>query len=111
MITSETELKRLKEVRAKTRLNATQISKRFKVVNRLYGKVNLDYDRQMAEYKKADRAYAFAIHENEKRKRKPKETKPYDSTKKTAAKALKALESLPKELRDKIIADAQDGLF
>lgn len=81
-----------------------------KKAKQLYYDLKAEYDDAVSQYNKADREYAFAQHEN-KKLTSTKETKPYNTAKRTAAKAIAALKNLPKDIRDKIIADAQDDLF
>ena len=106
------ELAELKLARSLARDSAIAISKRFKIIKTVYHITQADYDNKIREYTRLDRDYAFALHDKESKKLKlTKSGKAYDPAKRAAQKALKALESLPEEMRAKIIADAQNGLF
>ena len=112
MIYSRSEIKDLVLKRKKAREKAIIISKELKTITTIYADTQAEYRDKMTLYNKLDKECAFALFDLKKQKaRKLKKSTPYNAAKRTAAKSLKALESLPKELRDKIIADAQDGLF
>lgn len=106
------EIKQLKQKRKEAMFKAIQINKRFKIIKKVYFLTKSDYENKIAQYNKLDREYAFALFDKEQKKlKKFKQTKPYNANKRTAAKALKALESLPEEMRKQIIKNAQEGLF
>jgi hypothetical protein len=112
MIYTRLEIKDLVLKRKKAREEAIIISKKFKRITTLYADTQAEYKDKMALYNKLDKECAYALFDIKKQKmKKAKKSSPYNAAKRTAAKALKALESLPEELRKKIIADAQDGLF
>jgi phenylalanyl-tRNA synthetase beta subunit len=112
MIYTRLEIKDLVLKRKAAREAAIIISKKLKPITTLYADTQAEYKDKMTLYNKLDKECAFALFDFKKAKNKQlKKSTPYNAAKRTAAKALKALESLPKELRDKIIADAQDGLF
>ena len=106
------ELENLKKERKAAQIKAIQISKKFTIIKKVFYATDAEYQNTINKYNKLDREYAFALFDKKTAKlKKSKAGKPYDSAKRTAAKALKALESLPKEIREKIISQAQNGLF
>ena len=105
------EIKQLEAERLLARNKAIQTSKRFRIITKVYYATEAEYKDQMTAYNKLDREYAFAVFDNKQVKKQAKKSKPYDSAKRTAEKALLALKSLPKEMRDKVLANAQNGLF
>ena len=106
------ELENLKKKRKAAQIKAIQVSKKFTIIKKVFYVIDTEYQNTINKYNKLDREYAFALFDKKTAKlKKSKAGKPYDSAKRTAAKALKALENLPKELRDKIINQAKEGLF
>lgn len=107
----QTELEQLKLDRKLARKRAIFLSKKLTPIKTAFYDTQAKYKDAVVEYNSLDKEYALALFELKKRKRKTKATKPYNVNKRNAAKALKALNALPKELRDKILADVKDGLF
>jgi len=107
------EIEQLKQQRELARVKAIQSSKKFKIIKKIFFITEADYDNKIRAYNKLDREYTFTLFDinQDKLKKLKSKTKPYDSAKRTAAKALKALESLPEEMRKKIIEQAQNELF
>ena len=106
--TSEQEIERLEKAFQASR---KQVIEKKKVLNReeqIWHEVKRAYEDEIREYSRLDRELALAKARNSKPL---KLTKTYDLAKRTADKAIKALGSLPKELRDKILTDMKDGLF
>lgn len=112
MILTPEEIKQLKTNRGIKREQVILLSKELKTIKSAFCEAEARYDNATRDYEKLDREYAFALYDEKSRKLKiQKETEPYNAAKRTAAKALKALASLPEDMRKKIIANAQDGLF
>jgi len=106
------EMNQLKINRHFARDKAIQRIKEFKKLKATFCEAEARYDDAIREYNRLDREYAFALEEEKRMKlKKSNLLKPYNTAKRTATKALKALESLPEEIRKKIIIDAQNGLF
>jgi len=105
-------IKQLILKRKQTRSEAIKLSKKLKRVKTLCCDLEAEYSGVIREYNTLDREYAFELYTKKKAYKKAQaKAKPYDSAKRTAAKALKALESLPEEMRKKIISQAQNELF
>lgn len=92
------------------REKAIKTSQILSIFKTKYYDAEASYKDAVTIYNSLDKEYTMAVFKR-KQKTKVKSSKPYNASKRTAAKALKALESLPEELRARVIANAQKGLF
>ena len=107
--TSEQEITELEATRSIARTKVIEQKKLLNIQEQIFHRIKAVYDHAVKEYTDLDRKLALA------RTRKTitaiKPVKTYDLSKRTAEKAIKALEGLPKELREKILTDMMDELF
>lgn len=112
MLKTQEEIKQLALDHKLAREEAIKASKRFKIIKTVFYLTETDYDNKIRAYNRIDKEYAFALFDKKQAKiKKAKKTRPYDANKILTAKALKALKSLPEEIRVKILSDVQEGLF
>ena len=106
---SEQEITDLETARSLARTKVIEQKKLLNIQEQLFHRSKEVYDHAVKEYTSLDRQLALA--RSRKTLSAPKPAKTYDLAKRTAEKAIKALEGLPKELREKILTDMKDGLF
>lgn len=106
-------LEEIKDKRTQAQRKLIQMHKELKLASRALTEVEARYDDVARDYYKLDREYAMFLHKANQDKILASKTqaKSTPTTKQIAIKALKALESLPKELRDQVMADAKERLF
>ena len=107
--TSEQEITELEAARSIARTKVIEQKKLLNIQEQIFHRIKAVYDHAVKEYTDLDRKLALA--RSRKTLSAPKPAKTYDMAKRTAEKAMKALNKLPKELRDKILTDMKEGLF
>lgn len=106
---TEQEIIDLETARTLARSKVIEQKKLLNIQEQLFHRAKGAYDYAVKEYTNLDRELALAKSRQSMKAIKPAKT--YDLSKRTAEKAMKALESLPKELREKILNDMKDGVF
>jgi len=106
--TTEQEIARLEKAFQAVRAAVIEKKKLLNIQEQIWYKSKREYEEEVTEYTKLDREIALA---KARTKIVSKPAKTYDLAKRTADKAIKALASLPKELRDKILTDMKEGVF
>lgn len=105
----EQEIEKLETARTLARNKVIEQKKLLNIQEQLFHRAKGAYDYAVKEYTTLDRDLALAKSRQSMNVAKPVKT--YNLAKRTAEKAIKALESLPKELREKILTDMKDGLI
>ena len=105
-------LGRLLEKRTQARKEVIKQKKMLDKFEQTYYLICRRHQSAVKEYMDLDREYALERLRIEQlsQKKKPTST-PYDMAKRTYQKAIKALEGLPKELKEKILLDMKDGVI
>ena len=115
MTTQET-IDYLNRLNEKKQLLRSLVIKQRRIVNlieQVYFRSKKKHNSLVKEYMSLDREYALEKYrlETQEMKNKEKDKPKYNCAKKTLEKALKALERLPKELRERILLDMKDDVF
>jgi hypothetical protein len=105
---TEQEIARLTESFQTSRNQVIEKKRLLNIQEQIFYKAKREYDKEVKIYTSLDRELALTIART---KVVVKPVKTYDLAKRTMAKAIKAIESLPKELREKILSDMKDNLF
>ena len=105
---AEQEIERLEKAFTQVRAEVIEKKQLLNKQEQLFYVAKRDYEKEVKKYTSLDRELALA---KNRIKVVLKPVKTYDLAKRTADKAIKALASLPKELRDKILADMKEGVF